>query len=481
MKLSELLSNVKTVKVIGSTDIEIKDITCNSNAVTNGGLFICLKGNDYDGHNYVKQVEHYGAVAIVCERQTQSALTQIIVENSRACMSELASAFYGNAHKELKIIGVTGTNGKTTTAHYVYNILNNAGVNAGIIGTLGVKYDNKHFETNLTTPDPLELHKIFYDMKNAGVQAVVMEVSAHALYHDKLKGISFEVGVFTNLTQDHLDFFKDMQTYKNTKKEFFTKGMCRFAVTNSDDDLGREIINVANDVISYGIQNPADVFAINVNETEDKIAFVINLFDSIYEVAIKTIGEYNVYNALGAATACALIGVKTDAIIEGINKMNAVEGRLELVKVHPYKIFIDYAHTPDGLEKSLSVLKNKTKGKLISVFGCGGNRDSEKRQIMGAVSGRIAHFTVVTTDNPRYEDPMDIIFQIEKGLIEQNAQYIIVQSREKAIEYALKLAKEGDIVLIAGKGAERYQETLGIKTPYNDKDTIENILRELNE
>ncbi|MBE7087584.1 MAG: UDP-N-acetylmuramoyl-L-alanyl-D-glutamate--2,6-diaminopimelate ligase, partial [Clostridiales bacterium] len=379
MKLSKLIKNLEVVKVIGDTDVDITEICINSNSVTSGSMFICLNGLDFDGHGFALQAERYGARAIVSERETEVSVTQIIVKDARVAMSFLSAEFYGRADREMKLIGVTGTNGKTSTTHIIKSIMDSAGVKCGVIGTLGAFYDNVFIELPLTTPDPLMLHKILFKMKNAGVKVVVMEVSAHALYFDKIEGMFFEVGIFTNLTQDHLDFFHTIDEYERAKLKFFDKSRCKYAVVNADDKVGVKIINTRDDVISYGIENPSDVFAIDCVEKRNGSTFVINLFDMIYSVGIKLIGKFNIYNSLAAATATALVGVKPETIIKGLSDIKWVNGRLELVYDGDFAVFVDYAHTPDGLEKSLSSLKLTTPNRLICVFGCGGNRDREKR------------------------------------------------------------------------------------------------------
>ena len=478
MKLTELIKGVTYREISGKTDLEIKDVSADSNAVSKGGLFVCLSGLNYDGHDFIKQAEDYGCVAAIVERKADSRLTQIVVDDSRKALSEVAAAFYGHADKKMKLIGVIGTNGKTTTTHLIASVLINSGIKCGLIGTLGVFYGNSFREPTLTTPDPLELHKTLAEMYESGVEAVVMEVSAHAVYLKKVYGLDFEIGVFTNLSQDHLDFFGTMENYKHAKTSFFTDNFCKYAVLNGDDETGREIAkNSVGKAITYGIDDPADVFAIDIDERRTDTAFVLNLFDCIYDVTLNLIGKYNVYNALAAATACALYGVPPEKVAEGIENLKGVSGRLECVYDGDFSVYIDYAHTPDGLEKCLSTLKSHTVNRLICVFGCGGNRDKEKRPIMGEISGRYADFTVLTSDNPRYEEPMEILWQVERGIREKTDGYVIVQERSDGIKYALDIAKKGDTVLLAGKGSEKYQEIFGIKRPFCDKDFVKEYLR----
>ncbi len=477
MQLKKLIQNLTVKEIIGKTNLDIHEIKIDSNAVTKNDLFICIKGEDFDGHNFAKNAELYGANVVVCQEKLDLSITQIIVEDTREAMSVLAREFYNSPDKKLKLIGVVGTNGKTTTTHIIKSILDNAGVKCGVIGTLGIFYGKKSLEPSLTTPDPLELYKIFDDMLSEGVKAVVMEVSAHAIYFEKIKGLNFDVGVFTNFTRDHLDFFGDMNSYKQTKIKFFTDNSCKYVVANSDDLVGLEIANARADTITYGIYNPADVFSIELKNSRFGSSFVLNLFDCIYSVDLNLIGEFNVYNALASATATALFGIKTDKIIAGLKRVQRVSGRLECVYDGEFRVFVDYAHTPDGLEKSISAIRAVCNKKLICIFGCGGNRDKGKRAEMGRISGKLADFTVITSDNPRYEEPMDIIMEIETGTLEFTKNYVLIQDRSEAIRYAINMAKEGDVILVAGKGSEKYQETLGIKRVYNDKDTVNEIIR----
>ncbi len=476
MLLEKLIKDLDVVEIIGNKDIEISEIVIDSNSAINNCLFVCLTGGNFDGHNYLKEAERYGAKAVIVERKLDTHLTQIVVENCRKALAIVSRVFYNYPDKDIKIIGVVGTNGKTTTSHLIYKILKYANKKVGLIGTLGTYYDEKFFEPSLTTPDPIELYKTLDDMRKCNIQFAVMEVSAHAIYLEKVYGMKFEMAVFTNFSLDHLDFFDNLDKYKQAKLKFFKENNFNYVITNSDDQVGREILNINKDAFAYGIDNPSDVFALDVNYSDRYSEFIINLFDCIFRVKLNLIGEFNVYNALACCTACALLGEKTQVIIKGLENVKGVDGRLEKVVDNGVQIFIDYAHTPDGLEKVLSTLKTVCKNRLICVFGCGGNRDVSKRKVMGEISGKLADFTVITSDNPRYEEPMDIISEIEKGVLNVTKKYVIVQDRKEGIKYALNYAKKDDIVLIAGKGSEQYQEIFGIKKIYNDKDTVMEIL-----
>ena len=472
MQLNKLIKDLEIKQVIGNLDLEIREVKIDSNSITKGDMFICLIGANYDGHDFINQVENYGASVVVTEKILQTNITQIVVENSRLAMSKIASNYFNNPEKQIKIIGVVGTNGKTSTCHIIKNILEKAGVKCGVVGTLGVEYADKFFESKLTTPDPLDFFAIIKDMVDNGIQCVVMEVSAHSIYLDKVRNLQFDIAIFTNFTRDHLDFFENMEKYEQTKYSFFEKNICKYIVANIDDELGAKISKNLKGVITYGIDNPADVFAMDIKQTVKGNIFLINLFDCVYEIDLNLFGDFNVYNALASATATALFGVKPNVIASALCSVEKIDGRLEKVFEKDFSVYIDYAHTPDGLTKVLTTLKKNCKGKLICVFGCGGNRDFGKRELMGKISANIADFTVITSDNPRFEEPMDIMSEIEKGHLQVSKKYVMVQDRVEGIKYAIAMAKKDDVVLIAGKGGEKYQEVLGIKHLYNDKDTV---------
>ncbi len=479
MKLLDLLKDVNYKKIIGKKDIDVKEIVMDSNKVVCDSLFICITGKDFDGHAYAKQAQSYGAIAIICEKEVDASITQIIVDNSRMAMSQVASNFYNNVDREMKIIAVIGTNGKTTTSHLIKNILESCSVKCGVIGTLGTYYCDKFIEPSLTTPDPIDLHKILKDMYDCGVRCVVMEVSAHAIYLDKVKNIRFFCAVFTNFSQDHLDFFGSMENYKNAKLKFFRDNECKYIVSNSDDKVGMEIARLYSKTITYGLDNPADVFAISITCKNKSTSFFINLFDDVAQVNLGMIGFFNVYNALASSCVCYLMGIEQEKIIKALEQAKGVEGRLERIYSKQFDVIVDYAHTPDGLTKSLLAIRPLVNNRLICVFGCGGNRDQTKREIMGEISGSLADFSIITSDNPRYEEPIEIMTQIEKGMLKKSKKYLLIEEREDAIKYALDIAVKGDVILIAGKGSEKYQEILGIKKLYNDKDTVNEYLRSM--
>lgn len=477
MKLSELVNYIEVKEIYNFSDVEINGICSDSRRIKRGDLFVAYKGESFDSHLKAAEAVSCGAAAIVCEQPLDLPVPQIVAENGRAQIAPLARAFYGFADKKLKLVAVTGTNGKTTTTYMLESIFSASGKKAGVIGTLGVSYADKFIAPELTTPDPVYLHSVFADMVECGVEYVFMEVSAHALYYDKIKGLHFEVGIFTNCTQDHLDFFKTMDSYAECKKTLFKEGRCGYAVINSDDNLGLRLLKEVKNPISYGLVNPADVFAIDISEKLKGSKFVLNLFDELYEMELSMPALHNVYNAMAAAACAKILGIKTSAIAKGLKNLKNVSGRLEMVaRYNGACIFVDFAHTPDGLEKSLKSLKKLCNGKLFCLFGCGGNRDRGKRPIMGKVAAEYADFIIITSDNPRFEEPFDIISEIEAGVKLSGKDYVTVTEREAATEYAIRLLSEGDILLVAGKGGEHYQEIMGIKHIYDDNTVIKKII-----
>ena len=480
MILKELLASVSVKEYVNyDENLIINDLTTCSSECKNGSLFFAIRGYSHDGSNYISDVEAQGAVAVVTESVLKCGLTQIIVEDARESMSLMASNFYYNAHKELKIIGITGTNGKTTVTKMIGDTLLLAGKSVATIGTLGVFFNGEKVATTLTTPDPIDLHKIFSRAYLAGIEYVVMEVSAHALELRKLKGVKFEVVALTNFTQDHLDFFGNMCDYKNAKKRLFSNEFSSFQVINVDDALGIEIIReTAVPFATYGLKNPSDVFAIDY-DTKREIRAIINCFDDVFELKTRFIGDFNLYNSLTAITVLRLLSVGTETILKAFFKMEEVPGRFNILG-KTKRVIIDFAHTPDGLKNLLESARKITEGRLIVVFGCGGNRDDKKRSIMGKIAGALADFTVITSDNPRYEDPLNIIKQIEEGHKEVSRDYISILDRSHAINYAVTTASPRDTVVIAGKGAEDYLEVNGIKTPYSDKAEVLESFRRYN-
>ncbi len=475
MKLSELTREMPDVKIVGA-DAEISSLCTDSRVSGKGDLYFCFRGTNSDSHSFAAEAERRGVAAIVCERDAGVAVPQIIVKDGREAMARISAAFYGNPQRKISVVGVTGTNGKTTVAHMLKSIFDRAGRKAGIIGTLGAKYAGVTVAPALTTPDPVFLFSLLNDMVNAGTEVVVMEVSAHALALRKECPIVYDAAIFTNLTQDHLDFFGDMRAYGEAKKLLFRPERTKFAVLNADDAFTDGVLIDGLPHKLYGMENPCDSFAVIENESLRGTRAVLNLSDELCETMIPLTGRHNVYNALAAATAARRLGADNEAIAQGIANTK-VEGRLEFVaSFRGAEIFVDFAHTPDGLEKSLRALKEYCVGRLIVLFGCGGNRDAGKRPLMGKIAAQFADFSVITSDNPRYEDPMRIISEIEGGFCGISDRYAVVEERDRATEYAIGKLQKGDVLLLAGKGGECDQEIMGIKYSYNDKTVIKSVI-----
>ncbi len=485
MRLSKLIQSIEVRKIAakdGDFEREIDGLFIDGRKCCENGLFFCLSGGKNDSHAYARQAMKNGAVAIVVERELPLEILQIIVEDSRLALGVLASTFYGNPSQELKVIGVTGTNGKTTVSYMLESICREGGKITGVIGTLGIRYGEKRKENPLTTPDPIELQKTLAEMLLCGVEYVVMEVSAHALYYKKTAGVRFRACIFTNLSQDHLDFFSSMQAYRQAKLDLFSPDVCPLAIVNGDEDMGREIGRLREKAgcktVLYGLNTPVDAFAIVTNESLRAVECMLNINDILCRVGLSLSGRHNVYNALAAAACAVELGFSPKTIAGGLTKLKGVEGRLQRVaSFRGAEIYIDFAHTPDGLQKSLEALKGYCEGRLICLFGCGGNRDASKRPLMGEVAAKLCDFAVLTSDNPRYEDPLDIIAGIERGYRRFSSRYVIVSNREFAIDYALEFLRAKDILLIAGKGGEKYQEIMGIKYDFNDHATVSRILQ----
>lgn len=478
MKLIELIENLDA-QIFGDTDIEIDEIVYDSRKVKAGCAFVCLKGENADGHDYVNIAERNGAKVIISEKKVETKLTQIVCKSTRKALSILFSNYYSNPQKDLKMIAITGTNGKTTSSFLIKNILEESGKKVGLIGTQGAFIGKQFFETGMTTPDPEILFKLFFEMRENGVEYVVMEASAHALELEKLEGIIFDVGVFTNFTQDHLDFFKTMERYKKSKLKLFSSKMIKSAVLNFDDPVGKEISKTIDvPFVSYGLYSPCDIFAINIDKKASKTEYVVNLLDNIFSVQSYLLGEFNIYNSLGSAGACALLGVSEKNIKHGLETLESVPGRLNSIPLsNGATAIIDFAHTPDGVEKVLTTLSNMPFRRIITVVGCGGNRDKTKRPQMGKISEDLSDFVVLTSDNPRFENPELIIDDIEFGM--KKTTHTRIVDRTVAVRHAIEISKHGDVIAILGKGAEEYQDINGVKSPYNDYEVVRDLDEEM--
>lgn len=473
MKLYDLIKNIDVLKTYGDTSLDITHITNNSKACTSSSLFIAVKGFSTDGHKYIKNAVENGAKAIVCTKyDPEIEACQIVVSDSRKAEAKIACEFYQNPAESFKLLGITGTNGKTTTTYLVKHVLEDLGYKVGLIGTNQNMIGDKVFDTERTTPDSIELQKLFALMRDEKVDFCVMEVSSHALELDRVYGINYEVGAFTNLTRDHLDFHKTMDNYALSKAKLFD--ISSKAVINADDSYGFKMAqNTKCETLTYSIKNDATYKANDILYKSDKIEFLVD--DLKYVLSIP--GEFSVYNALCAISILKAVGIESEKIASSLKNAHGVKGRCEVVKVDKdYSVIIDYAHTPDGIENILKTFRPITKGRIIIVFGCGGDRDNTKRAIMGKIAGELADILVVTSDNPRTEDPMKIINMIVDGVKETNACYSVIESRKEAIRYALNIAKKDDVVLLCGKGHETYQILNSGTIHFDEREVVREIL-----
>ena len=473
MKLSELF------EINFGSDAEITGIAFDTAEVKRGDLFFCLCGNARDGHKFLPEAIEKGAIAAVVEKEQPIPIPQIIVPDTRHALAVTAKKFYGNAADRLNISAVTGTNGKTTTTYLLKNILEENGKIVGLIGTNEVSYCGKMRTSTLTTPDPVELHRTLSDMAKSGVTHVVTEASAHALALKKLDGIVFASVGFTNLTRDHLDYFGDMTHYGKAKARLFETERSRSKVINIDDSFGAKLYTDCGKAVTYG--KKGFVSAENVGYSSDGTEFKLKICDEKKNVCLSLPGKYNLYNALCAAGMAFGMGINVQGIARGLSVPITVSGRFETIKCSRGTVVIDYAHTDDGLKNLLSAVRGIATGRVITVFGCGGNRDKTKRPLMWKAAAEYSDFVVLTSDNPRFEKPEDIISDVLDGIkIAQPVEYSVQPDRYKAIETALTVMENGDIVVVAGKGAEKYQEINGIKYPFDDKEIVYKLLAEKN-
>lgn len=456
-------------------NIDIKDVCYDSREVVRDSVFVCIKGERDDGHRYASAAVRGGAVIVVAEKIVSCGGSIILVDDTKAVLKELIKKFYGVPR--VKLIGITGTNGKTTVSHMVAAILEKSGIKSGVIGTNGVYVGGREYicrQNTPTTPNQLELYKTLTDMEKQGVEYCAMEVSSHALDQDRVYGLSFDVAAFTNLTRDHLDYHSDMESYFSAKRKLFD--ITAHTVTNADDEYGRRLLAEEN-VISYGIKS-GDIRAEGLALSAGGIGFELLLDGKRIHQHINITGIFSVYNALTAAAVCRSIGISEEYICEGLASIKGIDGRMEHVGFGDVDVIIDYAHTPDGLQKVLETLRRVTDGRIICLFGCGGERDRSKRAAMGEIAVELADIAVITSDNPRGELPTGIIIDILQGVKKDN--YIVIENREKAIKAALQMAKKGDTVLLAGKGQEKYQIIGNEKKYFNERDIVKGVYKTQN-
>ncbi|MCI8497350.1 MAG: UDP-N-acetylmuramoyl-L-alanyl-D-glutamate--2,6-diaminopimelate ligase [Clostridiales bacterium] len=477
MTLSALLTGL--VKTNDVADGIVSDITCDSERITKDCLFVCIRGTRTDGHDFAEEALLKGACAVITERDLHLK-KQIVVEDTRALYAELCARFFGKPAESLRLIGVTGTNGKTTTTYMLRHIFEYCGHKAGLIGTIHNTVGEFHFPSHHTTPDAYELQWLMGRMREEQCEFAVMEASSHALTQHRMDGCTFEAAVFTNLTQDHLDYHGTMERYFEAKRRLFRQS--RHAVINLDDPWSaRMVYGLPVKVTTFGIRSAkADWRAQNIRTRPDGVDFEIAGPNAAGQVSLPVPGEFSVYNALGAAVCALTVGMPFYAVTRALSSFQGVKGRLEVVPTgRDFTVLIDYAHTPDGLDKVLSAVRNFTPGRLVTVFGCGGDRDPGKRPQMGEAALRHSDFAVITSDNPRTEEPMAIIKDILKGVSGTKVPYIVIENRREAIEYAVRTAQPGDIVVLAGKGHETYQILKDETIHFDEREVVAKALKQI--
>ncbi len=463
-------------------DCEIAELSMDSRRKQEGGLFFCVSGARFDAHDFAPQAVEQGAAALVVSHFLALDVPQVRVRNVRAAMSPMAAAFFGHPDREMRLLGITGTKGKTTTSYLVKAIMEQAGHKVGLIGTTGNMIGSEYMKSEFTTPEPIDFFRTLRRMRDAGVDVVSMEVSAHALEMGRLEGVRFEAGCYTNLSQDHLDLFGTMEKYFECKKSFFTPKWIQNAAVNVDDETSAGILSgIAVPCMTFGICNNADLFARDIEITENGVSFILKLFGlKEYPVHLRLTGMFSVYNALAAAAVGLIAGVAPETITQALESVRSVPGRAEVLDTHtPYKVILDYSHSPDALENILIAVREFARGRVISLFGCGGDRDHGKRPMMGEISGRLADYSILTSDNPRTENPYEILAAVEEGIKRTKGEYVVIENRREAIRHALQIGREGDIIVLAGKGHETYQEIMGVKRPFDEKVMVRELLEEM--
>ena len=502
MRLSELIKILDRIELIGDIDsVEIKGISCDSRRVDPNSVFFAIRGSNYDGNDFIREAISKGAVCIISERRIdwiERGVPLVVVRDVREALGRVSSLFYNRPSLELKLIGITGTNGKTTTSYLTESILKEARLRVGVIGTINHRFGERIYPSLNTTPGPIELQRILREMVDSDISHVIIEVSSHALHQKRVDSCDFDVAVFTNITHDHLDYHRSMEDYFRAKRRLFDELLLnsekgdKYAVINLDDGFGRRIKDgFRGNIITYGRSREADIRPKNITLNLDGIEGEIVTPAGDIHIKSPLLGEQNLYNILAAIGVAISLGIKEEYMAAGIQSLKHVPGRMERIRSKMgFDVFIDYAHTPDALEKLLLSLKDLVKGRIITLFGCGGSRDRKKRPLMGAIASRYSDIVIITSDNPRDERPEDIIAQIERGMElrryeetevldrEVDKGYLSIPDRRRAIERAIGFARAGDAVIIAGKGHEDYQLIGGRRIHFNDRIEVERVLDE---
>ncbi len=480
MKINDLLMGVEILETNISMDLEVNNVSYDSRCTENGDLFVAVRGFETDGHLYIPKAVGKGAVCVLCEDTPEMGVPFVRVENTRRALSVVSANLFGNPASELKIIGITGTNGKTTTTNLVKTMLERLfGAKVGLIGTNCNMIGDTALESERTTPESFQLQKLFRRMADAGCTHIVMEVSSHALYLDRVYGVPFDIGVFTNLTRDHLDFHRTMEEYAKAKSLLFEK--CRIGIINLDSEWAETMQDAAKcRLYTYSSQkDEADLTAKNIVLSSEGISFAALTRGRLEKVRLSIPGMFSVYNALSALAVLINSGADIADAAETLSKCSGVMGRAEIVPTgKDFSVIIDYAHTPDAVENILKTVRGFANGRVVTLIGCGGDRDKTKRPIMGAIAAELSDFVIVTSDNPRTEEPGAIIEDILAGMADTNTPFKVIENRREAIGWAIENAKPEDVIILAGKGHETYQIVGKEKRHFDEREIVRDFLGE---
>ena len=482
--LREILYKVEINSVVGNTSLSINKIEFDSRLISDGDMYIAITGVNVDGHSFISQAIQNGANCIVCEKTPEiktDGVVYVNVKSSRKALAIISSNYFDNPSSKLNLIGVTGTNGKTTIATLLFDLYTELEIKSGLISTVKISYDNKNFQANQTTPDSLSINRFLSEMVNSNVRYCFMEVSSHGIDQNRTDGLVFKGGIFTNLTHDHLDYHESFENYRDTKKQFFDSlSNNSFALTNNDDKNGMVMLqNTIADKYTYSLNSVSDFKAKILESSFDGMLLKINST----EFWSKLVGKFNAYNILSVYSAASILGLPKNELLKAMSSLDAVAGRFQFYKKNKITAIVDYAHTPDALEnilKSINEIKT-SENNLITVVGCGGNRDKSKRPLMGDIASNLSSKVIFTSDNPRFEDPEIIIEEMISGVKSTNSNKTIsISNRKEAIKAACQFARTNDIILVAGKGHESYQEVKGVRSDFDDFEIVKELLNQKN-
>ena len=482
--LREILYKVEINSVVGNTSLSINKIEFDSRLISDGDMYIAITGVNVDGHSFISQAIKNGANCIVCEKTPDNKTDGVVyvnVKSSRKALAIISSNYFDNPSSKLNLIGVTGTNGKTTIATLLFDLYTELEIKSGLISTVKISYDNKNFQANQTTPDSLSINRFLSEMVNSNVRYCFMEVSSHGIDQNRTDGLVFKGGIFTNLTHDHLDYHESFENYRDTKKQFFDSlSNNSFALTNNDDKNGMVMLqNTIADKYTYSLNSVSDFKAKILESSFDGMLLKINST----EFWSKLVGKFNAYNILSVYSAASILGLPKNELLKAMSSLDAVAGRFQFYKKNKITAIVDYAHTPDALEnilKSINEIKT-SENNLITVVGCGGNRDKSKRPLMGDIASNLSSKVIFTSDNPRFEDPEIIIEEMISGVKSTNSNKTIsISNRKEAIKAACQFARTNDIILVAGKGHESYQEVKGVRSDFDDFEIVKELLNQKN-